>query len=94
MKIIGYVEWIGDMDEMIAKNNEIQEERKSFPDSYPMNISDGYFTQTGRSETLMYEGTEEQFTNLAARWLPEARWKFVLALDTYKVAEAYEKLNK
>jgi hypothetical protein len=93
MKVIGYAEWIGNMDEIVAKNKEIQEERKRFPDRYPKSISDGFFTQTGHS-FRMYDGTEEQFTNLAARWLPEARWKFVLALDTYKVAEAWEKLNK
>lgn len=93
MKVIGYAEWVGDMEKTLTKNKEIQAERKQFPDRYPTRISEGYFTQTGQSFRI-YEGTEEQFTNLAARWLPEARWKFVLALETVKVAEAWERLNK
>jgi len=55
------------MDKTLTKNKQIQAERKQFPDRYLTRTSEGYFTQTGQS-FRMYEGPEEQFTNLVARW--------------------------
>lgn len=93
MKVVAYTEQVGDMDKMLAKDQKIQEESQQFPDRVPTQISDEHFTKTGERFRI-YDGTEEQVTNLCARWFPEAKWKFVLAFEASKAMEAVEKLNK
>ena len=83
------------------KDNEIQEERKKFPDRHPKRIlhQDGtrvsYFI-SGRYDRqfALYEGTEQQMINLAVRWFPEMIWEFIPILQSQKVGEARRKLTK
>ncbi len=100
MWFIGYTEWHGkDPDVHRAINDEIQEERKKYPDRYPKKLlhQDGTpisFTiacRIGHGFNL-YEASEEQLANLSARWFPEMTWKFVPIIKG--IGEAYDKLNK
>jgi hypothetical protein len=84
MKVIAYIEWRPeDAAKVTAKNNEIQEERKQFPDRYPKRLllQDGTPILFNIAGSIghgfgLYEGTEEQFWNLAVRWRPEVTWTF------------------
>jgi hypothetical protein len=100
MKVIAYIEWCPeDAAKVTAKNNAIQEERKKFPDRYPKRLLLQYgtpiiFNISGRigQGFGLYEGTDAQLRNLAARWIPEIKWTFKPILTG--VTQAYEKLNK
>ena len=94
MKAILYSEWNPeDLGKIVQKNREIQEERKKFPDRYPNPLSLAYTTRPGHSFRL-YEGTEEQFINLATRWVPETKAEIVPIFESTMVFEAWEKLKK
>ena len=98
MKYIAYRDVsTDDPDVFRAKNNEIQEERKKYPDRYPKKLLSQDGTPiagwtSARKGFQLYEATEEQLVNLAARWIPEMSHKFVALLEG--IGEAYDKLNK
>ena len=93
MKIMAYAKWdLKDWDKVSKKNTAIQEERKKFPNRYPKPLSVPYHQGTGKLIRL-YEGTSEQFANLAARWVPELKWQFVTIFEGSDMEEALKRIK-
>jgi len=64
------------------KNMEIQEERKKFPNRYPKRLIEPLW-KTITEAIVIYEGTEEQFMNLSARWIPDIKFQYVLLTEDF-----------
>jgi hypothetical protein len=93
MKIMAYAKWnLEDWDKVSKKNNAIQEERKKFPNRYPKPLSPPYHQGTGRIFRL-YEGTEEQFANVVARWVPEMKWQLAAIFDGDDLEQALKRIK-
>ena len=91
MKVIAYAKYdLKDADKVTKKNAAIQEERKKFPDRYPKPLSEVYYMETSKFFRL-YEGTSEQFANIAARWVPEINFHFV---SIHTISDSQEAMKR
>ena len=83
MKCIAYATLLTDDREQVTKKNAvIQEERKQDPNRYPKRLVDPLWI-TISDGVIIYEGTEEQFMNLSARWIPELKFKYVFLTEAF-----------
>jgi hypothetical protein len=83
MKCIAYATLLTDNREQITKKNAvIQEERKQDPNRYPKRLTDPLW-MTISDGVIIYDGTEEQYMNLSARWIPELKFKYVLLIEAF-----------
>jgi hypothetical protein len=93
MKMLGYAKFdLKDWDSDFKKDAALHEERKKFPDRYPKQLCPDYFLETGKVFTL-YEGTHEQFANLAAWWIPELNWQFVAIFEASDLQKALKRVK-
>ena len=83
MKCIAYVTLLTEDREHVTKKNAvIQEERKTNPHRYPQRLVDPLW-MTITDGVIIYDGTEDQFKNLSARWIPELKFKYVLLTEAF-----------
>ena len=83
MKCIAYATLLtNDREKINKKNAVIQEERKKDPNRYPKRLVDPLW-MTISDGVIIYDGTEDQFKNLSARWIPELKFKYVFLTEAF-----------
>ena len=89
-----------DIDNIIAKANNIQLEMEKDPDKYPQFLLPPHYmgdvnVNTGYCKGFaVLEATQEQFNNWNMLWIPEFRMKWVPIEATSKWVELYTKTKK
>jgi len=78
-----------DIDKIIVKNNEIQEDRRKHPDMYPKPLSPNYSFSSEKGFRL-YESSEEQLINITKRWIPEIKITFVAIFKNIDIFEGMD----
>ena len=84
-----------DIYKMFEKDNEISEERKKEPKRYPKLIMDGHWLGMENKGFTIYEVDDpQQLLNVAAKFFPEKKTKFVPIFEVAEVKKTFLKVKK